>query len=315
MVVINPTRIEKIRELENIPVIDLSAKRSKVAKLIVKACEEYGFFKVVNHGVPHHIIKTMEDESFEFFDKPLTDKKRVGSANPFGYGCKNIGLSGDTGELEYLLLHTNQNSTLNASKFSCAVSSYVEAVKELACRILEAIATGLGVPRSFFSRLVKCDDSDSLLRLNHYPRVSDTSHSFQCGNSIGFGEHSDPQILSLLRSNGVGGLQICLGDGVWVPVSPDPHAFCVNIGDVLQAMTNGRFVSVRHRAMANTLHDRSRLSMVFFGAPPPEEIITCPPELLKQNKAVYRDFTWAEYKSHMYARRLGETRLDHFRIA
>lgn len=113
---INPIRIEKIREVD-IPVIDLSGKKSQVAKLIVKACEEYGFFKVINHGVPHHIIKKMEDESFEFFDKPLPEKKRVGSANPFGYGNKNIGHSGDTGELEYLLLQTSQNSIVNTPKF------------------------------------------------------------------------------------------------------------------------------------------------------------------------------------------------------
>ncbi|KAI3717629.1 hypothetical protein L1987_69366 [Smallanthus sonchifolius] len=310
---INPSRIEKIREVE-IPVIDLSVKKSKAAKLIVKACEDYGFFKVINHGVPHHIIKKMEDEGFEFFHKPLPDKIRVGSANPFGYGSKNIGLSGDKGELEYLILQTSQDSILNTSKFRCTVSCYVECVRELACKILELIAKGLGVPRSFFSHLVRRFDSDSLLRLNHYPPVSDTSHSFQRGSSIGFGEHSDPQILTLLRSNGVAGLQISMGNGNWAPVAPDPHAFCVNIGDVLQAMTNGRFISVRHRAMANTLADRSRLSLVFFGAPPPEAIINCPPQLLKQNEPRYRAFTWAEYKSHTYAHRLGETRLDHFKI-
>ncbi|CAH1434952.1 unnamed protein product [Lactuca virosa] len=344
---VNPIRMEKIREVD-IPVIDLSCSRSKVAKLIVKACEEYGFFKVINHGVSHHITKEMEDESFEFFDKPLPEKELVGSANPFGYGSKNIGLSGDTGELEYLLLPTNQNAIAQTSKFSyawasltkthkgyhlskalsiknfnnnsqcrltlwvtmCVVSSYVKSVRELACEILELIAEGLGVPHSLFSHFVRHFDSDSLLRLNHYPPVT---HSFHHGN-IGFGEHSDPQIITLLRSNDAPGLQISLRNGLWLPVSPDPHAFCVNIGDILQAMTNGRFVSVRHRAMANLLPNQSRLSMVFFGAPPPEATIACPPQLLKRNKPIYKTFTWSEYKSHTYAHRLGETRLDHFKI-
>ncbi|KAL7597232.1 hypothetical protein Lser_V15G29873 [Lactuca serriola] len=306
---VNPIRMEKIREVD-IPVIDLSCSRSKVAKLIVKACEEYGFFKVINHGISHHIIKEMEDESFEFFYKPLPEKELVGSANPFGYGSKNIGLSGDTGELEYLLLPTNQNAIAQTSKFRCVVSSYVKSVRELACEILELIAKGLGVPRSLFSHLVRHFDSDSLLRLNHYPPVT---HSFHHGD-IGFGEHSDPQIITLLRSNDAPGLQISLRNGLWLPVSPDPHAFCVNIGDILQAMTNGRFISVRHRAMANLLPNQSRLSMVFFGAPPPEATIACPPQLLKRNKPIYKTFTWSEYKSHTYAHRLGETRLDHFKI-
>lgn len=103
-----------IREM-HIPIIDLSGKESKVSKQIVKACEEYGFFKVINHGVPPRIIQTMQDESFEFFHKPLPVKQRVGPANPFGYGNKNIGVSEDRGELEYILLPADQDSICNAS--------------------------------------------------------------------------------------------------------------------------------------------------------------------------------------------------------
>nr|GEX11387.1 gibberellin 2-beta-dioxygenase 2-like [Tanacetum cinerariifolium] len=110
----NPIRIEKTGEM-TIPSIDLTGNESKVSKLIVKACEEYGFFKVVNHGIDDHIIKTMENESFEFFNKPLLEKQRAELAKPFGYGNKNIGLSGDTGELEYLLLQANQDFIDNTS--------------------------------------------------------------------------------------------------------------------------------------------------------------------------------------------------------
>lgn len=107
------------------------------------------------------------------------------------------------------------------------------------------MAEGLGVPdTSVFSSLITDVDNDSLLRLNHYPPLLpnttnyDTSSapSFpqQINNRIGFGEHTDPQILTLLRSNGVAGLQISLGDGVWIPISPDPTTLCVNVGDILQ---------------------------------------------------------------------------------
>lgn len=126
---------------------------------------------------------------------------------------------------------------------SCAVIGYVEAVRELACEILDLIVEGLGGPDpdpdpdpaealSVLSGLIRDTQSDSVLRLNHYPPsdVTDTSPS-----KIGFGEHTDPQILTLLRSNGVEGLQISLEDGVWIPVNPHPEsAFCINVGDVLQ---------------------------------------------------------------------------------
>lgn len=115
------------------------------------------------------------------------------------------------------------------------MSEYTEAVKEVACEILELMAEGLGVPdRKVFSSLIKDIESDSILRLNHYPptlvKDKDKSHS----NNVGFGEHSDPQILTILRSNDVSGLQISLQHGLWIPINPDPSALCVNVGDVLQ---------------------------------------------------------------------------------
>ncbi|KAK9289131.1 hypothetical protein L1049_017604 [Liquidambar formosana] len=324
MVVASPTPIpnEKIQAVE-LPVIDLSSKRSEAPKLIVKACEEYGFFMVINHGVPQDIIERMEEESFSFFAKPVSEKQRAGPANPFGYGCKNIGFKGDTGEVEYLLLNTNPLSISQRSKtisndpekFSSAVSSYIQAVRELACEILELMAEGLWVTdTSVLSRLITDVDSDSLLRLNHYPplkdcRDRDTSpsslqpphhqqqqHHQNCNsngnsNKIGFGEHCDPQILTLLRSNDVGGLQISIEDGV---------------------MTNGRFVSVRHRALTNSC--KSRLSMAYFAAPPLHAWITSPPEMATPHRpSLYRPFTWAEYKKAMYSLRLGDNRLELFR--
>lgn len=124
-----------------------------------------------------------------------------------------------------------------------AAGGYIEAVRGLACEILEVMAEGLLVSDSaVFSRLIRDVDNDSVLRLNHYPPLRvlleckdwDFSPSYDDSlKLVGFGEHSDPQILTLLRSNDVGGLQISVG-GVWIPVPPDPTAFWVNVGDILQ---------------------------------------------------------------------------------
>ena len=118
MVAATPTTIptEKMREIE-LPIIDLSAgNRSEVSKLIVKASEEFGFFKVINHGVPEDVITKMEQESFKFFAKPVSEKQKAGPANPYGYGSKTIGLNGDVGEVEYLLLSTNSLSISQRAK-------------------------------------------------------------------------------------------------------------------------------------------------------------------------------------------------------
>lgn len=121
------------------------------------------------------------------------------------------------------------------------MSEYTEAVRKVACEILEVMAEGLGVPDGWaFSRMIRDLESDSVLRLNHYPPTptlsndTDMDMSSPSPNKVGFGEHSDPQILTILTSNDVGGLQISPHHGVWIPVTPDPSAFCVNVGDALQ---------------------------------------------------------------------------------
>lgn len=133
-----------------------------------------------------------------------------------------------------------------------SVNGYVEGVRELACELLDLTAEGLMVSdTSVFSRLIRDVDSDSILRLNHYPPIQvdckdwDSSPSY-ANSKVGFGAHTDPQILTLLRSNDVGGLQISIEDGVWIPVPPDPTAFWVNVGDLLQVAPLSLSLSLTH---------------------------------------------------------------------
>uniref|UniRef100_A0A7N0UBK8 Fe2OG dioxygenase domain-containing protein n=1 Tax=Kalanchoe fedtschenkoi TaxID=63787 RepID=A0A7N0UBK8_KALFE len=258
------------QENYQIPVIDISAKdknRSEIRNLILGACQDFGFFKVINHGVPSDVIARVEQEGLAFFSKPHASKLEAGPPNPLGYGSKKIGRCGDEGEIEYLLLRADSQDISQRSKtishdpqnFSAAMNDYIAAVRDLASKLLDLIAESLGLEiteNSVFSKLITDTESDSLIRLNHYPAAISPPHQHpppillphkDCKNMdmsvpkttqssqwIGFGDHTDPQMLTLLRSNDVGGLQICSRDGAWVPVVPDPTAFCVNVGDVLQ---------------------------------------------------------------------------------
>ncbi|XP_027349437.1 gibberellin 2-beta-dioxygenase 2-like [Abrus precatorius] len=323
MVVPSPTsmmRSCKKTKAMGIPTIDLSMERSELSALVVRACEEYGFFKVVNHSVPKEVISRLEEEGTEFFAKPTQEKRQAGPATPFGYGFSNIGPNGDMGDLEYLLLHANplsiseRSKTIanDSSKFSCVVNDYIEAVKEVACEIVDMVVEGLGVPDKFsLSRMIRDVHSDSVLRINHYPPLKLRLQGNK--NSIGFGAHSDPQILTIMWSNNVGGLQISTTDGLWIPVPPDPNQFFVMVGDVLQVLTNGRFISVRHRALTNTM--KARMSVMYFAAPPLNWWITPLPKMVSppQNPSLYRPFTWAQYKQAAYSLRLGDSRLDLFK--
>lgn len=117
-----------------------------------------------------------------------------------------------------------------------AVENYVSAVKKMAFKIVELMADGLGIgDRNVLSRLLRDEKSDSCFRLNHYPPCPELQ-ALSGRNLIGFGEHTDPQIISVLRSNNTSGLQISLRDGTWVSVPSDHTSFFINVGDSLQVL-------------------------------------------------------------------------------
>ncbi|MED6126243.1 Gibberellin 2-beta-dioxygenase 1 [Stylosanthes scabra] len=307
-----------------VPVVDLS-KPEDAKSLIVKACEDFGFFKVINHGVPVEAISKLESEAAEFFSLPLNQKEKAGTPNPFGYGNKKIGRNGDVGWVEYLLLTNNHDYNFmrltsvfgpKADQFRNVMRDYMGAVRNMACVILELMAGGLKIEqKNVFSKMMMDKESDSIFRLNHYPPCPDKNFISLDNNGedvIGFGEHTDPQIISLLRSNNTSGLQICLRDRSWVSVPPDQNSFFVNVGDSLQVLTNGRFRSVRHRVLANGF--KSRLSMIYFCGPPlTERIAPLPSLLLNGNEeSLYKEFTWFEHKSSAYNTRLADNRLRRF---
>ncbi|ESQ33873.1 hypothetical protein EUTSA_v10008120mg [Eutrema salsugineum] len=301
---------------QSIPVVDLTDPEAK--SQIVKACEDFGFFKVVNHGVRPELMTRLEQGAIGFFALPESLKNQAGPPEPFGYGSKRIGPNGDVGWIEYILL--NANTQLSSPKTSAvfrqtpqifreAVEEYMKEVKEVSCKLLEMMAEELGIePRDSLSKMVRDEKSDSCLRLNHYPTAEEEAEKMV---KVGFGEHTDPQIISLLRSNNTAGLQICVKDGSWVAVPPDHSSFFINVGDALQVMTNGRFKSVKHRVLADTR--RSRVSMIYFGGPPLSEKIA-PLQCLvpKKEDWLYKEFTWSQYKSSAYKSKLGDYRLGLF---
>ncbi|KAL0903928.1 hypothetical protein M5K25_025991 [Dendrobium thyrsiflorum] len=293
----------------DVPLVDLTSPAA--AAQVVAACEELGFFKLTNHGISFELMDRLECEAAKFFSLPIWKKDAAAgsAAPPFGYGSRKIG-SWDVGWIEYLLMQANSINPSFSSSFRSALSDYISTIKNLSCELLELMAEGLGLqPRNILSKLLMDEESDLMLRLNHYPPCPSSQ---QRNISVtGFGEHTDPQVISILRSNNTSGLQISLRDGRWVPVPPDQNSFFVNVGDSLQVLTNGRFRSVKHRVLANSV--QSRLSMIFFGGPPLKERVAPLPLLMEEGEeSLYREFTWCEYKTTAYKTKLVDNRLGLF---
>lgn len=149
--------------------------------------------------------------------------------------------------------------------YRSAINEYVTAVRNLACVVLEKIADGLTIePKNVLSKLLRDEKSDSCFRLNHYPPCTELEALRSGGrNFIGFGEHTDPQIISIIRSNNTTGLQISLRDGAWISVPPDQHFFFIIVGDSLQVTITSN-ISREFFEFANSVFEDSKITSIIF---------------------------------------------------
>jgi isopenicillin N synthase-like dioxygenase len=126
-------------------------------------------------------------------------------------------------------------------------------------KILKAVARFLKVDEDYFTDTVR--DGNSVMRLLHYPAQTEPT-----GEHIRAGAHEDINTITLLLGAEEAGLELKTKDGRWIPVSPKPGELVINIGDMLQRLTNGVLRSTSHRVV-NPAPDRAshaRYSMPFF---------------------------------------------------
>lgn len=144
----------------------------------------------------------------------------------------------------------------------------------------------LGVERTHYRRFF--EDGCSVMRGNNYPPCK------AAGLTLGTGPHSDPNSLTILHQDEVGGLEI-FSDNKWRAIKPCPDAFVVNIGDTFMALCNGRYKSCLHRAVVNK--ERVRRSVVFFVNPKEDKVVSPPGDVVRgQGTRLYPDFTWSELR-------------------
>uniref|UniRef100_A0A7N0RCR3 Fe2OG dioxygenase domain-containing protein n=1 Tax=Kalanchoe fedtschenkoi TaxID=63787 RepID=A0A7N0RCR3_KALFE len=242
----------------NLPIIDLSSSDLEhSAKSIRQACMEYGFFYLVNHGVGEELLDRVFSESRKFFALPLEEKMKLARKNHRGYTplyAENLNPSassrGDSKESFYIgpLEDDSVQCKLNqwpledgAASWKCTMETYYEHVLDAGKRLISLIAQALNVEQDFFGKVGATDDPNGFLRLLHYPGVLEVSDEERYGASA----HSDYGMITLLATDGVGGLQVCREKSshpqIWEDVLSLKGAFIVNIGDMLERWTNCLF--------------------------------------------------------------------------
>jgi isopenicillin N synthase-like dioxygenase len=271
--------------MDHLPVIDLRASRAEVASAIGQACRAHGFFYVVGHGIDELLCRRLEDLSHQFFALPEATKAQYAMAlggrawrGWFALGGELT--SGRPDWKEGLYLGTELPEThprvqagvpLHGRNllpgddvlpgFRTTIFVYMAAVTALGHRVMQGIALSLGLPADYFASRYTADPL-VLFRIFQYP-----SRAVPEGLDVrhGVGEHTDYGLLTLLRQDDVGGLQVHTRDG-WVEAPPVPESFVCNIGDMLDRMTGGLYRSTPHRVALNH-SGRHRLSFPLFFDP------------------------------------------------
>ncbi len=277
-----------LNQLREVPIIDIgdlrksSAGMQKVANEIGAACRDCGFFYVVNHGVDFGLQERMDALSREFFSLDLNTKMQI-SMEKGGQAWRGFFPLG--GELtsgmpdvkegiyfgqELAASHSKVKSKIplhGPNLFPAAptelrpvVLQYMRDVTDLGHILMRGLALSVGLPAEYFHRHLTYDPL-ILFRIFHYPppSVADLKK-----NLWGVGEHTDYGVLTILKQDECGGLQV-KSNGGWVEAPPVPNSFICNIGDMLEKMTSGFYRSTPHRV--ENISGKMRLSFPLFFDP------------------------------------------------
>lgn len=240
--------------------------------------EEFGFAVVQDHGIDQSLIDRAEQMMREFFALSEDVKRqyhRTGQGGARGYTPFGVEQAkGATVQDLKEFWHVGRDlppghryaSAMRPNiwpdepaDFRAVFQDMFLAFDWTGRRILSAIALHLGEDEDFFEDAVR--DGNSVLRLLHYPPVSDIP-----AGAIRSAAHEDINAITLLLGAEEAGLELLARDGRWLPVSPPPGALAVNIGDMLQRYTAGRLRSTTHRVVnpAGDAAARARYSMPYF---------------------------------------------------
>ena len=301
----------------SIPLVDLSkfvhgteAERTAFVNQLGDAFHRVGFVGVINHGIPQSKIDAFYDASKMFFSMPVSVKEK--------YEVK--GLAGQRGYTSFGKEHAKQSKVADLKEFF-QIGQFVsedhplkaeypdnvdvaespefyrqgkelyKAFEEAGGHLLRAIALHLGLDEKYFDD--KIEDGNSILRSIHYPPITAEPKS-----AIRSEQHEDINLITLLVGASAGGLQLLTSDNEWLEILPEEGEIVINVGDMLQRLTNNYLKSTTHRVV-NPPKEQwhvPRLSIPFFLHPKSKMDLTCLPSTVTAERPLaYEPITAGEY--------------------
>ncbi len=297
-----------------IPSVDLddflssdSSRKSNFIQSLGKAFEEVGFVAVKNHGISADLISLLYNNVQSFFSLPLEKKRKfevLGLAGQRGYtsfGKEHAkgsiapdlkeffqyGQVQQCSEVDFLPnVLVQQIDSFNTS-FDTAYIAFENSGKFL----LQAIALYLNLEQSYFDNYI--DNGNSILRAIHYPPITQEPLS-----AIRAEQHEDINLITLLVGASADGLQILTKNNDWLSVTALPDQIVVNVGDMLQRLTNNKLKSTTHRVVnpSRDLWHTSRFSIPFFLHPKSSMSLRCLDNCVTTDQPIlYTDISAGDY--------------------
>ena len=304
-------------DFKNIPSVDLADftegnKETKAAfvKKLGKAYEEIGFVAVKNHGLSDALCNELYAQVKGFFTLSKEEKETYeieGLAGQRGYvsfgkeHAKNKN-EGDLKEFWHFGQTVEDNDPIKEEypdnvqvnelpEFNAVGREVYQKLEATGREMLRAIALHLNLDENYFD--AKIHNGNSILRPIHYPPIT-----HEPKDAVRAAEHEDINLITLLMGASADGLQVLNKSGEWISVTALPDQIVVNVGDMLQRLTNNKLKSTTHRVV-NPPREKwgtSRYSIPFFLHPRSEVTLNCLPSCISEsNPKNFSDITAGEY--------------------
>ena len=269
-----------------IPTIDISDRATnKVASEIARHCDKVGFFVVTGHGLEKALINELFAVSSDFFTGSQQDKDVV-SLNGFHRGYAKIGSEKidpdgpkDFRETYLIGWENEENNSLperipllgpntwpvDNEIFRHVLLRYYQSIMQVAQFLLQCFAVSIGQNADFFKAKFQAPLTN--LVLAHYPVLKRAPEQ----PVLGCGEHTDYGLITLLLHDGNPGLQVQTRKGEWIDADASENDLIVNVGDMMEFITGGRYISNPHRV--EVMRKTPRTSIPFFVQPDYDALI------------------------------------------